>query len=38
MPMIMAKKFGFLDRVDPAIVFGNLDTLIQVCIFTLKKE
>ena len=30
-PMIVVKKFGFLERVDPDIVFGNLETLIQVC-------
>ena len=30
MPMMMVKKFGFLERVDANIVFGNLDALIQV--------
>ena len=30
MPMTMAKKFGFLDRVDPNVVFGNIESLIQV--------
>jgi len=30
-PMIVVKKFGFLERVDPDIVFGNLETLIQNC-------
>ncbi|XP_065059164.1 pleckstrin homology domain-containing family G member 7-like isoform X3 [Rhopilema esculentum] len=29
LPMAMAKKFGFLDRVNPDIVFSNIDSLIQ---------
>ena len=33
-PMIVVKKFGFLERVDPNTVFGNLETLIQVWILT----